>query len=353
MQFIVRRVAVAVVFLLVVVGLFCAMPFVLRAIQDMRRGREFVPGLHEPRTGDTGDDIFAWVSSEAEILFEAYFDGRCAACVRYAEQMQEALEEINSGDLAGKVAFVAVNASQQTDKEVADFANKHKSTYPVLAGATEDEIARLPIEAVPTTFFWLKDGEKWGIVDRVEGAPGAEPIVEISRLFYETILHPQLHDVRTGEPGDSLADFFSPDAQIAFVVYVDTGCAACATQVQQLIAAREVTGVDPYGYTVDFLVVNGRAESAQALQEFIDAEGIPATITVLAGADEDSRGIPPDVTADEGVSMEIENLPALILFYEDVDGWRTWGFFQGEIMPAEDILGVFQYYADWRLRMGF
>jgi len=321
--------------------------------QDMRSGNEFVAGLHEPRTGDEAESVLAWAPPEAEILFEIYFDTRCGACGKYVEQLQIALETINSGELAGKIAFVAVNAGQQTDKEVKNFANKHKLTFPVLAGATEEYVMTRQIEGVPTTYFWLKKSGKWGIVDRVEGGAAGENIAKVADLFYDVILHPQLHDVRTGEVGDSLLDFIAPEAGIFYAVYVDPDCEICVLQIDELLYAYEVVKVHPYGRMVNFLVVNGRAESDEALNDFIDENGIPQAITVLAGASEEGRGLSPDIIVDPGASTEIKGLPAIILFYEDEDGWHTWGFYDGGVLSMERLVSFFEQYAAWRISAGF
>jgi len=353
MKYAVRRIGVLVLVFLLAGLVIISLPRIAGMIIEMRQGQEFVPGLHEPRTGDTAEDVTAWAPPEAEVLFEVYFDTRCLACASYADALQEALEIINAGELSGKIAFVAVNIGQQTDKEVKDFANEHKLTFPVLAGADEKHVQRLRIEAVPTTYFWFKIDGEWGIIDRTEGDTSADAVVQIATLFYEVMLHPQLHDVRTGETGENLLDFIWPDVQIFFAVYVDTGCTVCSAQVQELIDAFSIVMAHPYGHRAGFLVINGLAESDKMLWEFIDAESIPEVITVLAGAPIEGRGIPAEVEAVSGAELEITKLPAIILFFEERDGWLTWGFYQGEILEAKFIVDFFDQYVRWRQSQGF
>jgi len=355
-----NRIVLGVFIVLLIASIVPTTIFVGNQIIEYGRLNRFVPGLHEPRTGDEVESIFDFAGPEVEILFETYFWSSCKACQDYSVAQQQALEGINSGELAGKVAFVSVNVAQETDRAVRDYGNKFRLTFPVLAGATEVEIEGKGIRATPTTFIWIMQDGEWKQFDSFEGLPGneerqitpKEAIILMARLVYDNVLHPQIHDVRTEERGETVLDFVPETAQLVMAFFVNPECARCGEQANE--AAMAIGDMKDLGIdnkiAVVFIGIGPLPE--EELAAFAEEHKLPDSVPVLTQANPSTHGLPEDIDWAAPAARNYQTVPATLMIYEGLEGWVSLGFQEG-VLPSYGFISLSFNYLSWRAGAGF
>ena len=168
-----------------------------------------------------------------------------------------------------------------------------------------------------------------------------------ANTFYEGY-----HDPRTGETGEDIFDFMPEGVQIAYAVYYSGKCQHCHDYAATVVEFWKTVQGPQYRGAVGFVIVNAAMETDAAVKAFAEQHGIPDDLPILAGWTPDIEFLPAFVMEVDGATMVPEGVPALLLIFEDTDGWYTWGFRSGA-MPLDEMLYYVQMYLDWRLMQNF
>lgn len=157
-----RRIVALAAALVVVVGLAGGAYVGVSKVRQAQADNRFVPGYHDPRTGETQDhpEYFSVLENEEIVIaFVVGFSPACSHCRTYATELVEAWEQLQANEITeGRIAFMMIAVGGLTDGEVKRFAKDFSlpPEFAVIAGVERgvgpdsvpytDMIARHPTE---------------------------------------------------------------------------------------------------------------------------------------------------------------------------------------------------------------